>query len=82
MVGTRMDNQIEGLRGWGVPSEAIFEVNSHVPFRLFMFISFRCSPYQVWRERNSFTLKNLLHMPKCNGGFGVLHFLIANRRKA
>ncbi|KDQ63858.1 hypothetical protein JAAARDRAFT_393688 [Jaapia argillacea MUCL 33604] len=26
MLGTRMDNQIEGVRGWGVPSEAIFEM--------------------------------------------------------
>ncbi|KAF5368477.1 hypothetical protein D9758_002379 [Tetrapyrgos nigripes] len=26
MLGTRMDNRIEGLRGWGVPSETIFEV--------------------------------------------------------
>lgn len=26
IVGTRMDNRIEGVRGWGVPSETIFEV--------------------------------------------------------
>lgn len=26
MLGTRMDNQVEGVRGWGVPSESIFEV--------------------------------------------------------
>ena len=26
MLGTRMDNQVEGVRGWGVPSETIFEV--------------------------------------------------------
>lgn len=26
MLGTRMDNRVEGLRGWGVPSETIFEV--------------------------------------------------------
>ncbi|KAJ3571342.1 hypothetical protein NP233_g3811 [Leucocoprinus birnbaumii] len=26
MLGSRMDNRIEGLRGWGVPSETIFEV--------------------------------------------------------
>ncbi|KAI0085651.1 hypothetical protein BDY19DRAFT_896116 [Irpex rosettiformis] len=26
MLGTRMDNAIEGLRGWGVPSETIFEM--------------------------------------------------------
>ncbi len=55
-----MDNQIEGLRGWGVPSEAIFEVYSLVPFGLFMLISFRCSPYQVWRERGSFTKKKVV----------------------
>lgn len=26
MLGTRMDNRVEGVRGWGVPSESIFEV--------------------------------------------------------
>lgn len=26
MLGTRMDNPVEGVRGWGVPSETIFEV--------------------------------------------------------
>ena len=26
IVGTRMDNRVEGVRGWGVPSETIFEV--------------------------------------------------------
>ncbi|KAF9560208.1 hypothetical protein CPC08DRAFT_708260 [Agrocybe pediades] len=26
MLGTRMDNRVEGVRGWGVPSEAIFEM--------------------------------------------------------
>ncbi|KAI0348713.1 hypothetical protein BDW22DRAFT_1319135 [Trametopsis cervina] len=28
MLGTRMDNRVEGLRGWGVPSEAAFEMFS------------------------------------------------------
>ncbi|THH31984.1 hypothetical protein EUX98_g2204 [Antrodiella citrinella] len=28
MLGTRMDNRISGVRGWGVPSEAIFEMFS------------------------------------------------------
>ncbi|KAI0321121.1 hypothetical protein OF83DRAFT_1101206 [Amylostereum chailletii] len=28
VLGTRMDNRIEGTRGWGVPSEAIFEMFS------------------------------------------------------
>ncbi|KAJ3998448.1 hypothetical protein F5050DRAFT_1544675, partial [Lentinula boryana] len=27
MLGTRMDNRVEGTRGWGVPSETIFEVS-------------------------------------------------------
>ncbi|KAI0690708.1 hypothetical protein BC835DRAFT_1407464 [Cytidiella melzeri] len=26
MLGTRMDSRVEGLRGWGVPSETIFEM--------------------------------------------------------
>ena len=26
MLGTRMDNRVEGVRGWGVPAETIFEV--------------------------------------------------------
>lgn len=26
MLGTRMDNRVEGVRGWGVPSESIFEM--------------------------------------------------------
>ncbi|KAJ3479185.1 hypothetical protein NLI96_g9238 [Meripilus lineatus] len=28
MLGTRMDNRIEGVRGWGVPAETIFEMFS------------------------------------------------------
>jgi len=28
MLGTRMDNRVEGTRGWGVPSETIFEMFS------------------------------------------------------
>jgi hypothetical protein len=28
MLGTRMDNRVEGVRGWGVPSETIFEMFS------------------------------------------------------
>ncbi|ETW87484.1 hypothetical protein HETIRDRAFT_99831 [Heterobasidion irregulare TC 32-1] len=28
MLGTRMDNRVEGVRGWGVPAEAIFEMFS------------------------------------------------------
>ena len=27
MVGTRMDSQIDGVRGWGRPAESIFEVS-------------------------------------------------------
>ena len=26
VIGSRMDNRIVGTRGWGVPSETIFEV--------------------------------------------------------
>jgi len=26
ILGTRMDNRVEGVRGWGVPSESIFEM--------------------------------------------------------
>ncbi|KAL4243125.1 hypothetical protein ABKN59_000972 [Abortiporus biennis] len=28
MLGTRMDNRVEGVRGWGVPAETIFEMFS------------------------------------------------------
>ncbi|KAF7339676.1 hypothetical protein MSAN_02182600 [Mycena sanguinolenta] len=28
VLGTRMDNRVEGVRGWGVPSETIFEMFS------------------------------------------------------
>jgi len=28
MLGTRMDNRVEGMRGWGVPAETIFEMFS------------------------------------------------------
>ncbi|KIY73493.1 hypothetical protein CYLTODRAFT_341912 [Cylindrobasidium torrendii FP15055 ss-10] len=28
MLGTRMDNRVEGVRGWGVPAESIFEMFS------------------------------------------------------
>ena len=27
MLGSRMDNSVEGVRGWGVPAETIFEVD-------------------------------------------------------
>ncbi|KAF5312637.1 hypothetical protein D9619_003318 [Psilocybe cf. subviscida] len=30
MRGTLMDNRVEGLRGWGAPSETIFETNHYV----------------------------------------------------
>ncbi|TFY58636.1 hypothetical protein EVG20_g8073 [Dentipellis fragilis] len=30
MLGTRMDNRVEGVRGWGVPAEVIFELGWHV----------------------------------------------------
>jgi len=26
MLGTRMDNRVEGVRGWGIPAETIFEL--------------------------------------------------------
>jgi len=54
MLGSRMDNCAEGVRGWGVPSEILFEViyafnaaclSSHSP-------NSRCFLCQVWRERN------------------------------
>ena len=28
MLGTRMDNRVEGLRGWGVPLEVAYEMFS------------------------------------------------------
>lgn len=27
ILGTRMDNRVEGVRGWGSPAESIFEVS-------------------------------------------------------
>jgi hypothetical protein len=30
ILGTQMDNSIEGVRGWGVPAEAIFEVRAEI----------------------------------------------------
>ncbi|KAJ7783502.1 hypothetical protein DFH07DRAFT_787991 [Mycena maculata] len=33
VLGTRMDNRVEGVRGWGVPSETIFEMFSLPGFR-------------------------------------------------
>lgn len=33
ILGTRMDNRVEGVRGWGVPSETIFEMFSLPGFR-------------------------------------------------
>ena len=36
ILGSRMDSQLEGMRGWGVPSEAIFEVrvSPNIPIAL------------------------------------------------
>jgi len=28
MLGPRMDSSVEGVRGWGVPAETIFEVRT------------------------------------------------------
>jgi hypothetical protein len=30
MLGTQMNNSVEGVRGWGVPAEAIFEVRAEM----------------------------------------------------
>jgi len=48
MLGTRMDSRVEGVRGWGVPSEAIFEVvSASCPYCfLIMALLRRCSVYQ------------------------------------
>ena len=32
MLGTRMDNAAVGVRGWGVPAEAIFEASENFFF--------------------------------------------------
>lgn len=29
MLGSRMDSHIQGVRGWGIPSETIYEVDFH-----------------------------------------------------
>jgi hypothetical protein len=54
MLGTRMDSSIEGVRGWGVPAETIFEVRPRTrgsTFRaLLTNLGFRCSVFRVLRS--------------------------------
>jgi hypothetical protein len=33
MLGTQMDRSIEGVRGWGVPAETIFEVRAEMSLK-------------------------------------------------
>jgi hypothetical protein len=50
MLGTRMDSSIEGVRGWGVPAETIFEVSPEhvsVGYSRHEFGYFRCSVFRV-----------------------------------
>ena len=59
MLGTRMDSRVEGVRGWGVPSEAIFEVDfASCCLYCFLIIALlrRCSVYQDLRVKSDFTL--------------------------
>jgi hypothetical protein len=54
MLGTRMDNAVEGLRGWGVPAETIFEVEKHhLITEILLTNAHRCSAYQVLKGRDS-----------------------------
>jgi hypothetical protein len=44
MLGTRMDSSIEGVRGWGVPAETIFEVRAErLLGKLCVNMAYRCS---------------------------------------
>ena len=43
MLGTRMDSSIEGMRGWGVPAETIFEVRGKATSKFGVTLAFRCS---------------------------------------
>lgn len=49
MVGTRMDNRVEGVRGWGRPAETIFEVSltgtPAIPVDICLAGAFRCSVF-------------------------------------
>lgn len=50
MLGSRVDNRVEGLRGWGVPSETIFEVGIQSDGSRLMLSSHRlcrCAVYPV-----------------------------------
>jgi len=37
MLGTRMESRVEGMMGWGVPTETIFEVNPSLLFVYFFY---------------------------------------------
>ena len=48
MLGTRMDSSIEGVHGWGVPAESIFEVRAERSLApLNANSAFRCSAFQA-----------------------------------
>ena len=32
MLGSRMDSHVQGVRGWGIPSETIYEVDLDLVF--------------------------------------------------
>jgi hypothetical protein len=51
MLGTRMDSRIEGVRGWGVPSESIFEVSLACPSKLVGRGKFFADVFSTWFRR-------------------------------
>ena len=75
MLGTRMDSRVEGVRGWGVPSETIFEVNLFVTFISSFPSQFNkdvCSTGSGRQEVNYLATMFVCMSEKCLIVFGVL----------
>ncbi len=47
MLGSRMDSSAEGMRGWGVPAETIFEVSCDTVATPISFHFIRCLDFRV-----------------------------------
>jgi len=55
VLGSQMDgSRIDGMHGWGVPAEVVFEVGCTPPNAVFESVSdlSRCLAFQVWRARS------------------------------
>jgi len=53
MLGSRQDDRVHGVRGWGIPSEIIYEVRCiFTGYTPKLSTERRCLPFQDWKGRS------------------------------